>query len=323
MIAPEEMPRSLMQAVRYFADREVCERYMRSLKWPDGKVTCPDCGSERIGEVKTRHLLRCLDCRKQIRSKVGTIFEDSPLGLDKWFVAVWCVANCKNGISSHELARALDIRQPSAWFMLHRIRAAMEVGGLDKFDGPAEADTTYIGGAAKNMHAKKRTQKIKGRGAVGKAIVHGVLQRGTDDQPSQVRAEVIGSDDAERLLACVRRNVRKGVSVFTDAASAYSDLLKTYWHQTVDHSQAYVAGIVHTNGLENFWSLFKRSLGGTYIAVAPFHLHRYVAEQAFRFNERHRDDAGRFWRVLKGVVGKRLTYRVLTAQDDAGFMGLT
>lgn len=322
-IAPDEMPRSLMQAVRYFADREVCEKYMRSIKWPDGKITCPACGSERIGEVKTRHLLRCLDCRKQIRSKVGTIFEDSPLGLDKWFVAVWCVANCKNGISSHELARALDIRQPSAWFMLHRIRAAMECGGIDKFDGPAEADTTYVGGAAKNMHAAKREKRIKGRGAVGKAIVHGVLQRGDDQTPSQVRAEVVGSDDAERLLSCVRRNVRKGVAVFTDAASAYSDLLRTYWHETVDHSQAYVRGIVHTNGLENFWSLFKRALGGTYIAVAPFHLHRYVSEQAFRFNERRRDDAGRFWQLLKGVVGKRLTYRVLTAQDDAGFMGIT
>lgn len=180
-ITPEEMPRSLMQAVRYFADREVCEKYMRSIKWPDGKITCPDCGSERIGEVKTRHLLRCLDCRKQIRSKVGTIFEDSPLGLDKWFVAVWCIANAKNGISSLELSRALGVRQPTAWFMLHRIRLAMKTKTFRKLQGTVEGDETFIGGRAKNMHAKRRAAIIKGRGAVNKAIVQGLLERGDGD----------------------------------------------------------------------------------------------------------------------------------------------
>lgn len=149
MIDTDDMPRTLMQAVRYFADRERCEQYMRSIKWPDGKIVCPVCGSDRIGEVKTRRLARCKECRKQISAKVGTIFEDSPLGLDKWFVSIWSVANCTNGISSYELARALGIRQPSAWHMLHRIRAAMEVGGLVKFDGPAEADATYVGGEAR------------------------------------------------------------------------------------------------------------------------------------------------------------------------------
>jgi len=322
-ITPDEIPKTLMQAVRYFADRDVCDRYMRSIKWPDGKITCPACGSDRIGEVKTRRLIRCKDCRKQISAKVGTIFEDSALGLDKWFVAVWAVANCKNGISSHELARAIGVRQPSAWFMLHRIRAAMEVGGLDKFDGPAEADTTYVGGEARNMHAAKRERKIKGRGAVGKAIVHGILQRTTDQQPSQIRAEVIGTDDAARLVPAVQRNVRFGAEVYTDAARAYADVCLTNLHRVIDHSIAYANGAVHTNGMENFWSLMKRTLRGTYVAVAPFHLYRYVAEQAFRFNERTKSDAGRFLAVLRQVVGKRLTYRVLTAQDDAGFMGLT
>lgn len=322
-INQDEMPRTLMQAVRYFADRDVCDRYMRSIKWPDGKITCPHCGGDRIGEVATRRLIRCKDCRKQISAKVGTLFEDSPLGLDKWFVAVWYIANCKNGVSSYELARALGIRQPSAWFMLHRIRAAMEEGGIDKFDGPAEADTTYVGGEARNMHKAKREQRIKGRGAVGKTPVHGLLQRAVAEQPSQVRAEVLGADDAERLVPAVRRHVRRGAEVYTDAARAYSDVCLTHLHRQIDHAKAYAVGAVHTNGLENFWSLFKRSIRGTYIAVAPFHLCRYVAEQARRFNDRTKDDAGRFLAVLRNVVGKRLTYRVLTAQDDAGFMGIT
>jgi transposase-like protein len=322
MIDADEIPKTLMQAVRYFADPNICEKYMWSIKWPDGNITCPACGSDRIGEVKTRRMKRCKDCRKQVSPKVGTIFEDSPLGLDKWFVAIWAIANCKNGISSHELARALGIRQPSAWFMLHRIRAAMEIGGFDKFAGPAEADTTYVGGEARNMHASRREKKIKGRGAVGKAIVHGVLQRTTETQCSQVRVDVLGGDDAQRLVPAIRRHVRVGADVYTDAARGYLDIALTHWHKVIDHSIAYAVGIVHTNGMENFWSLFKRTIKGTYIGVAPFHLTRYAAEQAFRFNERMQDDAGRFLAVLKNVVGKRLTYRVLTAQDDAGFMGL-
>lgn len=135
----DDCPKTLLEAAWYFADLDVCEEYMRHIRWPDGKITCPACGGTKIGEVKTRHILRCKGCRKQIRSKVGTIFEDSPLGMDKWFVAVWAIANCKNGISSHELARAIGVTQKSAWFMLHRIRKAMETGGLDKFDGPYAA----------------------------------------------------------------------------------------------------------------------------------------------------------------------------------------
>lgn len=320
-----DTPRSLIEAVRYFSDLAVCEAYMRKIKWPEGGPVCPNCGAKgkRIGEIKTRNMLRCKDCRKQIYSKVGTIFEDSPLGLDKWFVAVWAIANCKNGISSHELGRALGVTQKTAWFMLHRIRKAMEVGGLDKFDGPSEADTTYIGGKAANMHQSRRERVILGRGAVGKTAVHGILQRGDEKQTSYVRADVIGGEDANVLLPAVRRNVRYGVNVFTDAAHAYGELCFTHLHQTIDHSIAYARGVIHTNGLENFWSLLKRSLGGTYIAVAPFHLQRYVAEQAFRFNARKSGDGGRFEAAMAGTIGKRLTYRELAGVDDAGFMTLS
>jgi transposase-like protein len=127
------LPKTLLDAVRYFSDLEVCENYMREIRWAGNPPVCVHCGGMRIGEIKTRHLMRCKDCRRQFSSKVGTIFEDSPLGLDKWFVAVWAIANCKNGISSHELGRAIGVTQRTAWFMLHRIRKAMECAGPDKF----------------------------------------------------------------------------------------------------------------------------------------------------------------------------------------------
>jgi transposase-like protein len=322
MIDADEMPRTLMQAVRYFADPEICEKYMRSIKWPDGKITCPACGSERIGEVKTRRLIRCKDCRKQISAKVGTIFEDSPLGLDKWFVAVWCVANCKNGISSHELARALGIRQPSAWFMLHRIRLAMRTRSFRKLSGEVESDETFIGGKAANMHAGRREKLIRGRGAVGKTIVQGLLERTQGGKLSEFRGFVVPNTADATLCPNVYRNVANGSTVYTDALPSYGELAIRYFHHAVDHATRYVVGVVHTNGLENFWSLLKRTIRGTYVAVAEFHLFRYLDEQAFRFNNRETNDGNRFWRLLKSVVGKRLTYRALTAQGDAGFMGI-
>lgn len=324
-ITQDEMPRTLLQAVRYFSDLALCEKYMRSIKWPAGDIACPNCGAsgDRIGEVATRSVLRCKDCRKMIYTKEGTIFQDSPLGLDKWFVAMWFVANCKNGISSHELGRALGVTQKTAWFMCHRIREAMQIEDPEKFKGPTEADTTYIGGKAASMHREVKERKIKGRGASGKAIVTGVLKRTNKRYPSQVRCEVAGADDAAKLLPVVRRNVQFGEEVFTDSATAYSGLADTQIHRAVDHSVRYAEGIVHVNGMENFWALLKRGIVGTYVAVAVFHLFRYVGEQAFRFNERTMDDLGRFLVVLHGAVGKRLTWRVLTNQDDAGFMGIT
>lgn len=316
-----ETPKTLLAAVRYFSDLDRCEEYLRSLRWPGGKVRCPECDSANVGEIKTRRLLRCRDCRRQIYTKRGTIFEDSPLGLDKWFVAIWSVANCKNGISSHELARALGVQQKTAWFMLHRIRVAMEIDEGGKFNGPTEADTTYVGGRADNMHKAKREKRIKGRGSVGKTPVHGVLQR-ADSEPSQVRAVVLAREDRETLIGEIRRRVVPGAEVYTDEARAYEGLARTHVHAAIDHSREYVVGNVHTNGLENFWALLKRSLGGTYVAVAPFHLCRYVAEQVFRFNERDGSDADRFAELLSRVFGRRLTYRMLTGKDGAGFMGL-
>jgi transposase-like protein len=201
--------------------------------------------------------------------------------------------------------------------MLHRIRAAMKTKTFDKLGGEVEVDETFIGGRARNMHKSKREKRIKGRGTIGKAIVQGLLERG-----GEARMAVVPSTDDEVLCRNVRRNVADGSKVYSDALPAYGPLAFNFFHSMVDHLRRYVVGRVHTNGLENFWSLLKRALKGTYVAVAPFHLERYLDEQTFRFNERHDDDAGRFRRVLNAVVGKRLTYRVLTSQDDAGFMGI-
>lgn len=314
-----DTPQSLLAAVRHFSDPKVCFETMLSAKYPDGKITCPKCDGDKVGVVRSRSLLQCKakDCRKQFSVKVGTIFEDSPLGLDKWFVAVWCIANAKNGISSCELARALEVTQKTAWFMLHRVRLAMKTGTFRKLAGEVEVDETFIGGKAANMHKHKREKAIRGRGAVGKAIVQGLLERG-----GEVRAQIVGNTDDITLQRTVRQHVEFGSDVFSDSAPAYAGLALNYFHSAVDHISTYVRGKVHTNGLENFWSLLKRSLKGTYVAVAPFHLEKYVDEQAFRYNTRQGNDAARFGAAIEGTIGKRLTYRVLTADNDAGFMGI-
>jgi transposase-like protein len=320
-----DTPQTLLEAVRYYSDLKICFETMIAVKWPDGKITCPKCGGDAIGVIRSRSMLQCKakGCRKQFSAKVGTIFEDSPLGLDKWFVAVWCIANAKNGISSLELGRALGVTQKTAWFMLHRIREAMKTRTARKMRGQVEGDETFIGGRAKNMHKDRREKLIRGRGAVGKAIVQGLLERPQGERGvSQFRGFVVGNTEEYTLCPNVWANVENGATVYTDATSSYGSLGIRYFHKWVDHLTHYARGLVHVNGLENFWSLFKRCIRGTYVAVAAFHLERYLDEQAFRFNERDTNDAGRFAAVLMAVVGKRLTYRVLTAKDDAGFMGI-
>lgn len=316
----DDLPPTLIEAVRYFSDLSVCHDYMRQIKWPDGKVTCPKCGSEKCAEIKTRPgKLKCnvKACQKQFSYKVGTIFEDSPLGLDKWFVAVWSIANAKNGISSHELSRALGVTQKTAWFMLHRIREAMKTGTFRKLDGTVEGDETFIGGEAKNMHKAVKARKITGRGAVNKIAVQGILERG-----GEVRTFVVADVEGPTLRTNIAQHVAFGAKVFTDSAAAYVGLARRFVHKTVDHAKEWVRGDVHTNGLENFWCLLKRSIGGTWTHVAGYHLHRYCHEQEWRYNHRETGDGGRFLRALQGVVGRRLTYRRLAAIDDCGFMGL-
>lgn len=312
-----EQPRTLMEAVRFFSDQDRTLATMVSLRWPQG-VSCPTCGRTDVRFVATRRIWECRSKhpKKQFSAKVGTIFEDSPLGLDKWFVAVWSIANCKNGISSYELARAVGVTQKSAWFMLHRIRLAMQVGSFDKFDGEVEADETYVGGLLKNMHLGKREKVAKGsRGtANGKETVLGILERSTAKRASRVHARhAVSGATAKNIHAAVRDTTRPGARLLTDSATAYVGLGGEYVHEVVNHAVEYVRGTVHTNGIENFWSLVKRTVKGTYVSVDPVHLCRYLDEQVFRFNERKDSDLGRFQKTIGSVAGKRLTYRGLAS----------
>lgn len=319
----EREPRTLMEAVRYFSDADRTLATMVSLRWPDG-VACPTCGRADVRFVATRRIWECKERhpRKQFSAKVGTIFEDSPLPLDKWFVAIWSVANCKNGISSYELGRAIGVTQKSAWHMLHRIRLAMKVGSLEKLGGgdrEVEADETYIGGLAANMHKHKREARITHANASDKAVVMGIVERGSEDAPSQVRARVIKDANAKTLQRVVRETVEPGSMLATDALLSYRGLRRDFDHAFVNHkAKEFVRGRVHTNNVENFWSCLKRSLKGTYISVEPFHLGRYVDEQVFRFNERKDSDLGRFRKALGSVSGKRLTYKDLTGNEALG-----
>ena len=315
----DELPKTAIEAIRYFADPDKCHYFAVAMRWPDG-VRCAHCESENIGalvKVGKRRLWNCKACKKQFTVKVKSIFEDSPLGLEKWLPALWMIVNAKNGISSCELGRALGVTQRTAWFMGHRIRASMH-NGIFNLSGHVEADETYIGGKARNMHAAKRREKIKGTGGTGKTAVQGLLERTAGNKASRVQLKVVKTTKRAELQGNVRKYVLKGSEVSTDALKSYSGLAEDFTHQVVDHAVEYVRGNVHTNGLENFWSLLKRTVKGTYVRPEPFHLFRYLDEQAFRFNERKDEngDQGRFLTVMKSVAGRRLTYKALTATES-------
>ena len=304
-------PKTLVDAIRYFEVPENCREYLVSRRWPNG-VTCPTCGSKAVyfdtsrngWECKTRHP------KRKFTLKTGTVFEDSALGLDKWLPAVWMIANMKNGVSSHELARAIGVTQKTAWFMLQRIRLAMQddwSGG--KLGGEVEVDETYIGGKARNMH-HDRKERTRGRTWHGKTAVMGLLERHPEGG-SKVRTKVIQGTKRRHLVGEMKNQIERGASVYTDALPTYSSMNHLFRHSFVDHAETYARENVHTNGLENYWSLLKRAIKGTYVSIEPFHLFRYLDEQAFRFNERKLSDAERFSLAIAGIVGKRLMYQDL------------
>lgn len=312
-LKPLKFPRTLQEAVIYFADPDVALRFTAQMWWGENGPTCPRCSSHKHTFLQSRRVWQCKECRKQYSVKVGTIFEDSPLGLDKWLVAIWLLVNAKNGISSYELARSIGVRQVTGWYMLHRIRLLMDTGTMEKkkLSGTVEADETYIGGKISNMHKEKREKMPKGRGTVGKAIVMGILERGTEGKLSSVRTKVVQDIKRKTLHEEVRTNVESGSNVYTDSLKSYEGLSSDYVHEWIDHAEKYVEGVVHTNGLENYWSLLKRTIRGTYTHIDPEHLFRYLDEQAYRFNERKATDGERFVSVAKTVEGKRLKYKEL------------
>jgi transposase-like protein len=318
-------PKTLQEAIAQFADKEHAFEYAKHLRWPGGNVSCPRCGQAKHSFIKTRKLWFCYVCQKQFTVKVGTIFEDSALGLDKWLVAIWMICNCKNGVSSYELHRAIGVTQKTAWFMLHRIREAMRNNSITKFGGgedggPVETDETFVGPNPYKMHRSRRNTLRQWRGQygdtyLGKTIVFGLLDRNL----RQVRAKVIPNVKRETLQNEILNSIEHGSKVYTDSAASYDRFSKEYVHEVVNHAVEYVKGQVHTQGIDNFWPLLKRTLRGTYVAVEPFHLDRYLDEQMFRFNNRATkdnplNDSDRFAFLMSQVAGKRLTYAQLTGK---------
>jgi len=311
-----EHPRTLQEAIIFFADKDNAFNYFVSRRWPNG-VICPNCGRTDVVFLANQKKWQCKSThpKRQFTAKVGTIFEDSPLGLDKWLMVVWMIINCKNGISSYEVHRHIGVTQKTAWFMVHRIRLAMTTGTFEKLSGTVEADETYIGGDAKNMHKDKRERfKMKGGRRDHKTGVLGMLER-----KGRVRAKVVNAARGIDLIPVVRNTVEEGSELFTDSLQAY-DLLNTdYIHEAVNHSVEYVRGHIHTNGIENFWSLLKRTIKGTYVSVDAYHLQKYVEEQVFRYNERKGTDAQRFSKITGQMAGKRLTYADLTGKTPSAY----
>jgi transposase-like protein len=301
-------PNTLHEAIQYFGDYENCRKFMMEVRWPDGVVKCPQCGSEKVTYLEKARLFKCYGRHEKAKFslKTGTIFEDSPIALDKWLTAVWLIVNCKNGISSYEIARDLGVTQKSAWFMLQRIRLALQEGSFRKLSGQVEVDESFIGGKARNMHKSKRDRVISGSGPVDKEIVFGMVER-----DGHVRVMHLPSRRKNMLQSTIRDHVEAGSAIFSDELLSYEGLSEEFQHAVINHAVEYANGNVHTNTMENFWSLLKRGLQGTYISVEPFHLFRYLDEQAFRYNNRKLKDAERFQIAVGQIVGKRLMYEEL------------
>ena len=305
-------PKTLQEAIVYFSDFANCQKFVAELRWADGKVRCPSCGSEKVTYLANARVWKCYEehAKAKFSLKVGTIMEDSALAIDKWLTAMWLIVNCKNGISSCEIARDLGITQKSAWHMAHRIRYALHHGSFEKLSGHVEVDETFIGGKARNMHVAQRRRRITGTGTKDKTAVMGILERG-----GKVRTVVVPNRKKHALQTEVRKHVEAGAALYTDALLSYDGLAGDYAHQVVDHAVEYVSGPCHTNGLENFWSLLKRGISGTYVSVEPFHLFRYLDEQAYRFNNRKdMNDFDRFKLAASQIVGKRLTWNEVTGR---------
>ncbi|HTV73627.1 MAG TPA: IS1595 family transposase [Candidatus Acidoferrales bacterium] len=309
----QPIPETLLQAVRQFADPEVAHAFFVQYRWPNG-IACPrmGCGSAEVTYLAKYRRWNCRECKRQFTAKVGTIFEDSPIGLDKWLPAFWLLASNRNGISSHELGRGLGVTQKTAWFMLHRIREALGDDSADPFTGTVEADETYMGGKWENKPKHKRAFRYVPKAARdAKTPVFGIVQRG-----GRVRAWKVDNVTAKTLLPKLRASIDPDATLYTDSATMYTHINEYFMaHSSVNHSiEEYVRGNVHTNTIECFWAVLKRTIGGTYTHVSPKHLDRYLAEQVFRFDERENEDGWRFVKATKRADGKRLTYKKLIAK---------
>ena len=298
---------TLIEIMRMFPDNQTAETWYAKRRWPDG-VTCPACGSDNV-QTGAKHKsmpFRCRQkgCYQRFSAKTGTVMEGSKIGFQKWMMAAFLLTTSLKSVSSMKLHRDLGVTQKTAWFMAQRLRAAFaDMGPAVRFDGPAEADETYVGGLRKNMHAKKR-KTLTGRGTAGKTAIVGVKDRST----KMVAAKVVRSTDGKTLQGFVREHVEPGATVYSDDTGAYGGLTE-YERGTVKHSVGeYVNGHIHTNGIESFWSMLKRAHKGTFHKLSPKHLQRYVDEFAGRQNVREMDTLEQIEFLADGLEGKRLRY---------------
>ncbi len=320
-IEPKDL--NLSTLAKHFSDEAAAYEFVESIRWPAGKedVVCPHCGTigrayylapknggrlTRTGKVSLRRVWKCGACRKQFSVLVGTIFEDSKIPLFKWLLAFHLIASAKNGIAAYELHRMLQISVESAWFMAHRIRYALEGGSVAPLTGTVEADETYIGGKARNMHASKRRRRVTGTGGIDKTAVVSLVQRGGELRSQVMQETVTGAT----LGAVLREHVSPAAHLRTDAFGGYRQLGREFAsHETVNHQAGeYVRGDASTNTLEGYFSQLKRSIDGTHHHVSAHHLHRYVGEFDFRYNTRTLRDGERTVQAIRQSAGKRLTY---------------
>ena len=277
-------PTTLLEAITYYADPDRAFETVKRMRWPDGVAVCPICGRNDVGFLANQGKWQCKSghARRQFTIKTGTIFEDSPIGFDKWLPAMWMLGGDRNGTSSCELARKLGVTQKTAWFMFHRIRFAMKSRSLDMLKGDVEIDEAYVGGKATSTDINPETGYLMPTGPQeNKTIVMGIVERN-----GRVRAAKVPNVQKKTLKPIIEKNVTPGATVYTDALSSYNDLGKQYDHYIINHSLEYVHGHIHTNTVENFWSCLKRTINGTYTFVSVEHLDRYLDEQMFRHNNK-------------------------------------
>ena len=301
---------TLLELTRMFPDEEAAREFFESIIWPDGERPCPHCGSENTHECSHAKMpYRCRDCRKYFSVKTGTVMAGSPLPLLKWLYAIYLDTTSLKGVASMKLHRDLGITQKTAWFMQQRIREAFsEAGPPVLMQGPVEVDETYVGGKARNMHYAQRKQ-LRGRGGVDKTAVVGAKDR----KSNRVSAKVVERTDKPTLHGFVASRVERNAQVFTDDAKAYKGLPN---HGSVSHSAGeYVNGQIHTNGVESFWSMLKRAHKGTFHKMSPKHLQRYVNEFAGRHNIRELGTLSQMAFVAARMVGRRLPYAKLIADN--------
>jgi transposase-like protein len=308
---------NLLTFYQTFATEKQCEGFLAKQRWGNS-ITCPKCGT--IG-IKAYELasgrLKCADCRQPFTVRVGSVFEDSNVPLQKWFLAIYICTSMKKGISSIQLGKYLGVTQKTAWFMLQRIRYVFETGSYEKFTGQVEVDETYIGGKESNKHSNKRIKGKTGKGAQGfgskniKTPVVGIVERQGD-----MRAVVTNDTGSKTLMGLISHHVDLSATVYTDEHMPYRTLPKLgYKHESVNHGvKEFVNGMASTNTAEGFWSHLKRGIDGIYHHVSSKHLQFYCDEYSYRWNTREMTDAERFEDWFKGINGKRLLYKQLISK---------